>query len=61
MQKFNVVTEYETYKNCTYTKDQYGNKHIAIQLYCEDGPLVTLTVNIAGIESFPENYSLHRY
>lgn len=54
---FTVYTEYETYEHCTYSKRQYGNKHIAIQLYCEEGPLATLTTNIPGIEAYPRNFS----
>lgn len=57
MKEFTVTTECETYSGCTYSKNQYNNGHIAIQLYCEDGPLATLTVNVTGIESYPENYS----
>ena len=54
---FTVHTDFESYEHCTYSKKQYGNKHVAIQLFYEDGPLATLTVNIAGIEKYPENYS----
>ena len=57
MKKFTVDTNFGSYENCTYMQRQYGNKHIAIQLYCEEGPLATLTVNIDGIENFPKNYS----
>ena len=57
MKEFTVNTDYGTYEHCTYSKEQYRNKHVAIELYCDEGPLATLTVNIPGIEAFPENYS----
>jgi len=57
MQTFTINTEYDTYNNCTYSKKMYGNNHVAIQLFCEEGPLATLTTNIYGIENYPENYS----
>ena len=55
--QFTVETPYETYEQCTYSVKQYNNKHVAVQLFCEDGPLATLTVNVTGIERFPENCS----
>lgn len=54
---FTVTTEYETYPNCTMSLREYANGHAAIQLYCEEGPLATLTVNIPGIERYDNNYS----
>ena len=54
---FEVNTRYGNYKQCVLSTRKCGNKHIEIQIFCEEGPLATLTTNINGIELFPENYS----
>ena len=54
---FTVNTEYGKYNNCFFQYGKYGNKHTAIQIFCEEGPLATLTVNVPGIERFPEDCS----
>ena len=56
---FTVHTEYEDYENCFFQVDEYANNdHVCVSLYSEEeGPISPVTVNIQGIERFPENYS----
>lgn len=53
---FKVKTMWETC-TCTMSVSKYAdNKHIAIQLWCEDGPFATLTVNLRETKKYPENF-----
>ena len=51
-----VNTDFGIYE-CTPVVRQYGNGHIAIQLFCDEGPFATLTTNIDGIEEFEDDCS----
>jgi len=59
MKTFNVQTSYATYPDCHLVVDAYQNNgHIALEIWSdEEGPITNLTVNIAGVESMPENVS----
>ena len=51
-----VETDFGTYE-CFTSIGEYGNGHIAVQLFCDEGPLATLTTNVDGIEYFEEECS----
>lgn len=59
MKKFDVKTQWAKYKECFLTVHQYANNdHVYIGIFsAEEGPIADMTVNIAGIERFPKNYS----
>ena len=55
---FNVNTAYSSYPGCVFEVGEYANnKHIAIGIFDDEGPVSNLTVNIPGIEMYPKNYS----
>ena len=55
---FTVNTEYETYNDCIFELNRYtNNDHVAVEIYCEEGPLASITTNIPGIELYDRNYS----
>ena len=51
-----VNTDFGVYE-CTPSVGEYYNGHIAVQLFCDEGPFATITVNVDGIESFDKDYS----
>ena len=56
---FTTKTMYGNYPKCVLEKNNYvNNKHIAISIFSYvEGPIADMTVNIAGINAFPENFS----
>ena len=58
MKTFKVTTLFGT-EQCSMSASTYVGKqgHIALQLWCEDGPFATLTTNIPGINKFGKNVS----
>lgn len=58
MKTFDINTPWNTTHGCFLTKNTYlNNQHVALDIFCEDGPFAGLTVNIDGIERFPKNFS----
>lgn len=55
---FTVTTMFGK-ERCTMSASKYADKagHIAIQLWCADGPFATLTVNLPGVRTMPKNVS----
>ena len=54
---FKVNTFFGT-ETCTLSAGKYAdNKHIALQLWCAEGPFATLTVNLRETRSHPGNYA----
>ena len=54
----NMTTRFGEVRNGCMTMNQYAdNKHIALQLWDEEGPYAGITVNVRGIRAFPENCS----
>ena len=45
-----VNTGWATYDNVTLTRERYGNGRVALQLWCDDGPLATVSVNLTDEE-----------
>ena len=42
---------------CTLEKGAYSNNgHIALSLWCDEGPYATLTVNLSETKRYPKNY-----
>ena len=58
MKSFKVTTPFGTEK-CTMLASTYAGKfgHLALQLWCEDGPFATLTVNLPGLRGTKPNVS----
>ena len=58
MKTFKVTTPFCTEK-CSMSASTYAgkSKHIALQLWCEDGPFATLTVNLPGLRGTSRNVS----
>ena len=57
MKEFKVTTPFCTEK-CTMSASTYAKQgHIALQLWCEDGPFATLTVNLPGLRGTAKNVS----
>ena len=58
MKTFKVTTMFGT-ELCTMSASKYADKagHIALQLWCEDGPFATLTVNLPQVRKMPKNVS----
>lgn len=58
MKTFKVTTPFGTEK-CTLSASTYAGKsgHIALQLWCEDGPFATITVNLPGLRGTKRNVS----
>ena len=56
---FTINTRYGTVSDCVLTMDRYtDNNHIAVSIFSlSEGPYARLTVNLPGVESFPENFS----
>lgn len=55
---FDVVTRFGTEKNCSLSVGRYAdNDHIAIQIWCADGPYATLTVNLPETKKHPKNFA----
>lgn len=53
MKEFKVITMFGT-ETCTMSANKYAdNGHIALQLWCEDGPFATLTVNLRETRKQP--------
>ena len=58
MKEFTVTTPYGGREICTMSTNRYeNNNHLAIQLWCEDGPFATMTVNLRGTRQYPENFA----
>ena len=59
MKTFDVQTRWATYPKCHLIVNNYSNNgHIALEIWSdEEGPIADITVNVAGIESMPENVS----
>jgi len=56
MKTFDVHTMWGIEKDCTLSVGKYDNNgHIAIQIWCEDGPFATLTVNLPATKKLPMN------
>ena len=54
---FNIETRWGIQRGCTLSVDRYANNnHIAISVWCEDGPYAGLTVNLDSTKTWPENY-----
>ena len=58
MKEFKVTTRFGT-ETCTMSASKYADRqgHIAIQLWCEDGPFATITLNHAGLRGLSRNVS----
>ena len=58
MKEFTVTTQFGKTR-CTMSASKYADRqgHIALQLWCEDGPFATITVNLGGIGEFEKNVS----
>lgn len=58
MKEFTVTTPFGT-ETCTMSASKYADKagHIALQLWCEEGPFATITVNLPGIRGESKNVS----
>ena len=57
LKSFKVTTPFGT-ETCTMSASNYGKKgHIALQLWCEDGPFATITVNLPGLRGMKQNVS----
>ncbi len=53
---FDITTAYARYEGCTLTSAAYANNgHIYIGIENEEGPIANLTVNISGIEAYPQD------
>ena len=58
MKEFALTNLFGQTEICTLSVSKYSNNgHVAVQIWCEDGPYSTLTVNVNGIKKFPENCS----
>lgn len=57
MKKFDVVTQYETYKDCYFLKGTYSDKSMFLRIWNdEEGPIADLTTCL-GIGNGKENFS----
>ena len=58
MKEFTVTTLFGKTR-CTMSASKYADKagHIALQLWCDEGPFATLTVNLPGVRTMPKNVS----
>lgn len=58
MKTFEINTPWNTTNGCFLVKETYlNNLHVALSIFCDEGPFADLTVNIDGIERFPKNFS----
>lgn len=54
---FDVHTRFGTEKDCAFSVGRYAdNDHIAISIWCADGPFADLTVNLPETIRYPKNY-----
>lgn len=57
MKTFDVTTLFGTEPNCSLSASRYAdNDHIALQVWCEDGPFADLTVNLPETIRYPKNF-----
>ena len=57
MKTFEVKTPWATTPDCTLAVSRYANNdHIAISIWCEDGPFADLTVNLPDVKRYPKNF-----
>lgn len=57
MKSFKVTTMFGT-EICTMSASKYAdNGNLALQLWCEDGPFATLTVNLRETRKYPGNFA----
>lgn len=57
MKTFEVETMFSHYGHCTLSQSEYTNNgHIALSIWCEDGPFADLTVNLDTTKKYPKNY-----
>lgn len=58
MKEFTVTTMFGA-ERCTMSASKYADRqgHIALQLWCEDGPFATITLNHAGLRGLSRNVS----
>lgn len=57
MKTFEIETAWSHYDNCTLSQSEYANNgHIALSVWCDDGPLADLTVNLDTTKKYPKNY-----
>lgn len=55
---FDLPTLFGIEKDCSLSVGRYANNnHIAIEIWCADGPYATLTVNLPDAKRYPENYA----
>lgn len=54
---FDFESRWGLQRGCTLSVDKYANNnHIAISVWCEDGPYSNLTVNLPRTAKWPEYY-----
>ncbi len=54
--KFDVEGFMGVEHNCVLSVGEYANnKHVAISIFCEDGPFAGLTVNLPTTKRYPKN------
>ena len=54
---FDFETRWGLQHGCTLRADRYANNnHIAISVWCEDGPYADLTVNLNSTSKWPDFY-----
>ena len=57
MKTFEVKTPWATTPDCTLAVSRYANNdHIALGIWCEDGPFADLTVNLPDVKRYPKNF-----
>lgn len=57
MKTFEVATAFSHEPNCILRRNEYSNnKHIALSVWCEDGPFANITVNLPETKRHPKNF-----
>ena len=57
MKTFEVKTPYSYEPECVLVLNKYANnQHIALSVWCEDGPFADITVNLPETKRYPKNF-----
>ena len=57
MKTFEVKTAYSCEPNCFLEQAEYSeNQHIALSVWCDDGPFADITVNLPDTKRYPKNF-----
>ena len=57
MKTCEISTAFSYEPNCILRRNEYSNnKHIALSVWCEDGPFANITVNLPETKRHPKNF-----